>query len=334
MAKTYKTFHEQAQILIERGMGSSRGLSTEELAAEIEQKLRYINYYRISAYWTPYLQKKTDNEGETARFREGTYWETILTIYQFDCTLRELLFSAVSNMEVALRTQIAHQWSRYTNESSPHAHEYNFREEFCSPPHPTTGSEAASKEANLSPREKFMIRIADNFRKDRHLYAVWDSDIRSSQSINEIPVWSFVEFANFGYLTELLNNGLPKELVERIVNAMQFDSVEYFLSGLTLLAVIRNACAHQFRIWKNRWQKLKFADAPEAVQIELDGLAVPGSTAAALTFCYRALQAVAPGNNWKEQLRLAYFSTALLVPTLYMDLGFRSAIWFTDVRWN
>ncbi len=334
MAKSYKTFKEQAQILIERGMTSSRGLSPEKLAVEIEQKLRYINYYRISAYWTPYLQKNAEGESGAARFREGTYWEAVLGIYQFDCTLRQLLFSAISSMEIALRTQIAHQWSLFSKESSPQAHECNFRPEFCKRLPQPEHADTVAAEGNLSGRERFMARIADNFRKDRHLYNAWDVDIRSGKSITEIPVWSFVEFANFGYLTELLNNGLPDQLVEQIVNAMQFDSVEYFLSGLTLLAYIRNACAHQFRIWKNRWVKMKFNEAPEAIRIELDGIAVPGSTAAALTFCYRVLRAVAPGNTWKEQLQQAYCSAALLAPSLYIDLGFRSAIWFTDLRWN
>lgn len=321
MAKPYKTFREQAHILVTRGMQSSRGLSVDELEAEIENKLRYINYYRISAYWASFLE--TGDNAASPHFRPGTYWETVLVLYDFDRDLRELLFSAISQMELALRTQIAHQWSLYTHSSTPQASKSGMLASFLT-----------RQEGVVSPHEKFMARIADNFRKDRPLYAGWDAEIKQGATIETVPVWSFVEFASFGHLAELLRCALEPELVQRIAEAMQFDSVEYFLFGISLLAQVRNACAHQFRVWNSRWLHLRFQDAPEPIRTELDRLAIPGSTAAALTFCCRMLRAMEPDNQWKQRLLQYYTTASETVPTLFRDLGFFSSSWHQDPRWN
>ncbi len=50
----FKTFREQAQLLIERGMTTAESISTQELEQQIERDLSFINYYRLSAYWYPY----------------------------------------------------------------------------------------------------------------------------------------------------------------------------------------------------------------------------------------------------------------------------------------
>ena len=327
MAKPYKTFREQAHILVTRGMQSSRGLSTDELEDEIESKLRYINYYRISAYWTSFLETVKNADGSTTpRFRPGTCWETVLVLYNFDRDLRELLFGAISRMELALRTQIAHQWSLYTHSSTPQASKSGMRSSFLEAQE--DGADSAS------PQEKFMARIADNFRKDRPLYAAWDEEIKRGATIETVPVWSFVEFANFGHLNELLQSALEPELVQRIAEAMQFDSAEYFLFGISLLSQIRNACAHQFRVWNSHWFSPKFQDAPEAVRIELNRLAVPSKTAAALIFCCRMLRAVDPDNRWKDRLLRSYVAASATLPTLSRDLGFFSPTWYEDPRWN
>ena len=313
MAKPYKTFREQAHILVTRGMQSSRGLSVDELEAEIENKLRYINYYRISAYWASFLE--TGDNAASPHFRPGTYWETVLVLYDFDRDLRELLFSAISQMELALRTQIAHQWSLYTHSSTPQASKSGMLASFLT-----------RQEGVVSPHEKFMARIADNFRKDRPLYAGWDAEIKQGATIETVPVWSFVEFASFGHLAELLRCALEPELVQRIAEAMQF--------GISLLAQVRNACAHQFRVWNSRWLHLRFQDAPEPIRTELDRLAIPGSTAAALTFCCRMLRAMEPDNQWKQRLLQYYTTASETVPTLFRDLGFFSSSWHQDPRWN
>ena len=143
-----------------------------------------------------------------------------------------------------------------------------------------------------------------------------------------------MEFANFGHLNELLQSALEPELVQRIAEAMQFDSAEYFLFGISLLSQIRNACAHQFRVWNSHWFSPKFQDAPEAVRIELNRLAVPSKTAAALIFCCRMLRAVDPDNRWKDRLLRSYVAASATLPTLSRDLGFFSPTWYEDPRWN
>ena len=334
MTKPYKTFGEQAHILVMRGMQSIRNLTADALEKEIESKLRYINYYRIAPYWSSFLERSKD-ENEP-HFHHQTYWETVMTLYNFDRDLRGLFFRAFSEMEPALRTQVAHQWARYTGSTTPQADRKGLRPSFCTvtPPAEDRSAENDGSENGISVYDRIMERLADNFRKDRSLYAAWDRDIKQGATIETVPVWSFVEFANFGHIAELLKRGLEEELVQKIAEAMQFDSLNYFLFGIALLAQIRNACAHQFRVWNYHWISIKYQMAPEDVRTELNRLVIPSGTGAALTFCYKMLRAGGSSETWKTQLIHTYQTAAMVVPTLHRDLGFFSPNWYHDPRWN
>ena len=61
MEKKPLSFRDQALLIQERGMGS-RCLSREELTDEIEHRLQYINYYRLSAYWYPFRIQKNNGQ--------------------------------------------------------------------------------------------------------------------------------------------------------------------------------------------------------------------------------------------------------------------------------
>ena len=62
--KSFKTYEEQIDLLIERGMY----VVDRERAIE---KLRRVNYYRLSGYWYPFRMRKPGGDGRSDRFLPG-----------------------------------------------------------------------------------------------------------------------------------------------------------------------------------------------------------------------------------------------------------------------
>src|SRR5690606_11449844 len=83
-----------------------RGLQIKDDALA-SRYLSNISYYRLRAYTYPYQ----DNNDPTHPFLGQVSFEDIMELYTFDRKLRLLIFDAVEKIEVALRTQIIHQWS-------------------------------------------------------------------------------------------------------------------------------------------------------------------------------------------------------------------------------
>jgi len=83
-----------------------RGLSFEnELKAQ--EYLSNISYYRLRAYTYPFQ----DDLHENQLFNAAISFEQIIDLYIFDRKLRLLIFDAIEKIEVALRTQIIHNFA-------------------------------------------------------------------------------------------------------------------------------------------------------------------------------------------------------------------------------
>jgi len=88
------TFQGQCKILQNRGL-----IITDESAAI--NILRNINYYRLSAYFSPFqLQKDV--------FNPGTTIDNILSLSEFDRQLRLLFVELLADVEISFRTHIAY----------------------------------------------------------------------------------------------------------------------------------------------------------------------------------------------------------------------------------
>ena len=83
----------------------SRGLiiSDKSLASH---SLHTISYYMLAGYWWP-MQKDTVNHS----FKEGSTFEDVLSLYDFDRELRILLFDVIERIEIGLRTLMIYHLS-------------------------------------------------------------------------------------------------------------------------------------------------------------------------------------------------------------------------------
>ena len=99
--KSPLTFEQQLQQLKDRGLI----FDNDDLALS---HLKTISYYRLSAYWHPY--RKIEQDGVVSDyFKEGTHFNEVMRLYEFDRRLRLLVMDAIERIEVYARTLFAYQ---------------------------------------------------------------------------------------------------------------------------------------------------------------------------------------------------------------------------------
>ncbi|MEJ7746720.1 MAG: Abi family protein [Luteimonas sp.] len=205
------TFDEQIARLRERGM----------VIADADRARHYLsqlNYYRLRGYWM-HLEVPSAISGEH-QFREGTTFEQVIALYDFDRHLRLLVNDAVERVEVSLRTRWAHVLALH---AGPCAH---LQSSLFNDHHPKL----------LGRMERL---YAD--RNDVFLRHYLERDI-------EPPIWVLCETLSLGDLSKWL--GAIKQHSMRQAIATPYGLHETPLcSFIENLAYVRNLCAHHGRLW-------------------------------------------------------------------------------------
>lgn len=359
--KPFLTFNQQAELLVNRGMSSINGMPRQDLVSTIEGDLTFINYYRFSAYWYPFYLENQSGE-KIFLFGPDTYWETVRSFYMFDRRLRRLMFDAISRIEIALRTQIAYIWAKRTGVSDPQREAKNYRTKF------TKGKkDPSTKQLRKSPYMGLLEIVDDYYQKNRHSFT--EKFTRTSaKHAKDLPIWEFVEYATFGNLATLLEQGLPLHIVDEIANVFGFPNRDGFLSCVALLKEVRNACAHHGRLWNKTWThaqeklqsngtiKLNVLDILKKLPFSewdyvWDGTsrrwrkprkgekgallhASKSRTAAVLTVCNILLKAAASRSHWKDRLCDLLTNQDAPLPDMYVHLGFTNSRWHEHPLWK
>ena len=222
------TFEVQLDLLVERGLA----VPNREHALS---QLSSISYYRLSAYWYPYRTR--DEEGKlTSNITQGTSFDDVIRLYEFDRHLRLLIMDAIERVEVHIRTQITYHLG-HSYGAFGHTDPGNFHPNF--------------NHGNwLSKLEYEAGRSSDAFI---------DHYQRNYQGFPTLPIWMTTEIMSFGSLsfcyTGMKND--DKKQIARKYN-LHYKRLKDWLHKLTY---IRNVCAHHSRVW-NR----KLAISPESVR--------------------------------------------------------------------
>ncbi len=220
---------EQITLLKKRGML----FRNEHKAHHI---LENISYYRLKGYWWD-----TQNNFTEHTFSPNTYFEDIITRYNFDKQLRLILFDAIEHIEIALRTKMIHHLSLsygglwYLNSELFNSHKIN-RNGILKTIHLNT-IEELQKEFNRS-QEVF---IRNHKRKNPNQNA---------------DAWKVLEVASFGTLSKLYKN-LKHQLPEKsiIAKEMGLNLHNELSSWLESIAYVRNIVAHHSRLWSRNMVK-------------------------------------------------------------------------------
>lgn len=224
--KEFKTYNEQINLLKTRGL-----IIGDEIYAL--EKLKEDNYYNIiNGYKELFI-----TPGTVDNFITGTTFEEIYALYDFDRTIRSILFKQILKVENILRSLIA----------------YNFSEKYGNDNYLKLNNFETLKGSGCSTK-----KYQDRVTQIQNLFANLQSDISNGISkrtyINHyvlnygfVPLWVLVNTMTLGRLSQfysLMNQSI------RIKVSMHWNIKEEDLNQyIKTLANYRNLCAHDERIY-------------------------------------------------------------------------------------
>lgn len=192
---------------------------------EALKTLSIISYFRLACYFRPMEADK-----QTHKFREGSTLEQVMALYEFDTALRDMVFCATRQIEVALRTRINHHFSR---NHSPFW--------FSKVDLATDGHLFAEHLSNI---DRELRRSKEEFIKEH--FARYDKPTFP-------PAWKTLETVSFGTLSKLYGNFAEKADKKAVAEDFGLPQHEFLNSWMESLTSLRNFCAHHSRIWNRRY---------------------------------------------------------------------------------
>ena len=204
------TYDEQIERLKMRGCN----IADEEFCKE---KLAAIGYYRLTAYFLPFKASE-----ET--YIHGTDFCKVYRVYEFDRKLRAILFSAIEEVEIFLRSKLAYF----------HAHKY--------------GATGYLESHNFSERhndEKFKTTISREIESNQQVLFV-KHHIENYDGV--FPIWVITELFTFGMLSYFYND-LTTQDQKQIAAELYNTTHKNVSSWLRCCTDLRNICAHYGRLY-------------------------------------------------------------------------------------
>ncbi len=203
---------------------SNRGLVIEnEIFAQ--QQFSSISYFRLACYWKPY-----EINSNTHELVKGTSLEEILSLYAFDRDLRSIVFSAIQDIEIALRTRIIHHFSM------KHGAFWFMNASFFS-------------DAEIF--DKCFLSLQNEVSRSKEDFLL--EHFKKYDSPSMPPVWKTLEVASFGTLSKLFCNMADISVKKSVAKSFGLPQYKYLESWIRSITVLRNCCAHHARIWNRRF---------------------------------------------------------------------------------
>ena len=198
----------------------SNGLDIHD-ESEALRKLGVVSYFRIAAYLRP-----MEDDKETHHFKLGSTLENAFALYEFDTKLRQLIFAAIQEIEIALRAKVIQHFSLaygpfWFMDVNLSANERLFAQ-------------------NLSAIDRELERSREDFIK-----AHFKKYIKPAFP----PAWKTLELASLGTLSKLYYNFSDKKVKKAIAREFNLPNHEILESWMRSIASLRNCCAHHARIW-------------------------------------------------------------------------------------
>lgn len=219
-SKPALSLSQQVAQLKARGL-----LINDETAAELV--LRNVSYYRLAGYWWPLQSDKINHI-----FKSGSRFDTVVDIYNFDRSLRLLLFDAIERVEIGFRTRLIYELSLgygawWFEDASLFKDNRLFRE-------------------NLQLIDNELARSKEVFiQEHKNKYA----------NPARPPAWKTIETLSLGHLSKLYNNlnNIPEK--KRIAQSLGIPKPYFLESWLQAVSLLRNLCAHHSRVWNKNLPK-------------------------------------------------------------------------------
>lgn len=226
MSKIYNkaplSFEDQIKLLKTRGLE----INNETKALSYLQE---ISYYRLSAYFLPYMTARD-------KFEDNITFDQIIKTYSFDRELRLLVFDCIERIEVAIRTQFIYQMAVHYNDS----HWQDNQNHFISPFYnkiKTLVNPFADFQAIISKAKT--ARTPETYIKHY---------ITNYHNPPNPPSWMCFELLTVGELSHIYRGLKNNPDKKRIADFFDVHH-KVFTSWLHTLTYVRNICAHHSRLW-------------------------------------------------------------------------------------
>lgn len=210
-------FSAQIALLKERGMI----FADEDKALE---GLFSISYFRLASYWRHLEHRKS------RQFKADTKFDEVLTLYAFDQHLRNIIFSAIQNIEIAFRTRVSHFLSMKYGA-------FWFLDS------------ALFKDAEI--HQSCIEKLKEEIARSHEEFIKEHNDKYDEPDCP--PSWKTMEVASFGTLSKLYSNIADNEIKKIISRSFQLPSYLFLENWMKCAAVLRNCCAHHARLWNRRF---------------------------------------------------------------------------------
>lgn len=202
----------------------SRGIAVDDKEAAAHA-LHYIGYYRLSGY-THYYKQNQDS------YLPDTNWQQIVQHYKFDRELKRLLFDAIEQIEISLRSIMTTVMTNYYG-----AFWYQEKSSFI--------THINTKPFNAIDFVEKTIKETTVNRKDKDIFLKHYYETYSFPDLP--PSWIVMETISMGTVAKILSF---LTIENRKAIALFFKVQERaFVSWIRGLTHLRNLCAHHARVW-------------------------------------------------------------------------------------
>lgn len=302
--KFHLTALQQVSLLQARGM-----VVSDENSAQ--KTLLSLGYYRFAGYF--YAFRKTNPRGTPGRqdeFQDGTSFEIVEQLCEFDRRLRLLILEAAACIEVAVRCDIAHRLGK--QHRIAHEQASLLDANFCLKIQSWSG-----KTRYAEWKEKLAIAV-DRAKKEDFIKH------HASKYGGQIPIWAIIEVWDFGLLSKFFA-GMQFKDQSYIARRYGLQDGRYLESWLRSINFVRNVSAHHSRLWnRNIVERPKFQPHQphehlfHLTQDEHAQTRVYGS----LCILKSMLKIVLPHSDWTERLRILSKTFPQNPITNLQDAGF------------
>lgn len=224
---------EQIDLLLAKGLIIADKTTAEDF-------LSHVSYFRFKNYsWS--FKDYTNNNGN---YIANTRFEQVMNLYLFDRKLKLILFSAIENIEVSVKTQLSNIMA-VTHGS----HWYMQQRYFISAAERRIAlARDPDKVIKSFDHDEFLQYLNDQCDKKEELFLKYYVDTYTPKLP---PSWMMMELITFGTLSLMFENlqGSPEK--NAICESFKLTKAQ-LVSWLHSFAYIRNRCVHHARIVYNR----------------------------------------------------------------------------------
>lgn len=280
-----------------------RGLAIHD-DQRVEHYLTYIGYYRFSAYWLSF--EHFNETGRTHRFKSGTSFDDVLSLYIFDRKLRLLVMEAIERIEVAVRTHWANTFSMK---------------------HGAHGYLDAALFKNRETHRREIENIKSQIKRSNEVFIQHYLQKYTEPALP--PIWAIVETMTFGALSRWFSNTKDTSIKKPVFRNLGLPNIETLESALHIFSGIRNICAHHGRLWNRRLVRQFPVVRKLSAQmvVESDGQPSRKIYNYLLVMAF-VMQHINPGSSWCNRVKNHVKSCPLGVSEMGFPEGWEDfAIW-------